>query len=54
MLRSIPWDVWVVAAIAAVVALAAFFDLSPAIFIFIFLGLCAYIAVQTFGSERDK
>jgi hypothetical protein len=54
MLRSIPWDVWVAAAIAAVVALAAFFDLSPAIFIFIFLGLCAYIAVQTFGSERDK
>ena len=54
MLRSIPWDVWVAAAIAAVVALAAFFDLSPAIFIFIFLGLCAYIAVEAFGSERDR
>ena len=54
MLRSIPWDVWVAAAIAAVVALAAFFDLSPAIFIFIFLGLCAYIAIETFASERDR
>jgi hypothetical protein len=46
--------VWVAAAIATVVALAAFFDLSPAIFIFIFLGLCAYIAVETFGGERDR
>ncbi len=54
MLRSIPWDVWVATAIAAVVTLAAFFDLSPAIFIFIFLGLCAYIAVETFGSERNR
>ena len=52
MLRSIPW--WVAAAIATVVALATFFDLSLAIFIFIFLGLSAYITVQTFGSERDK
>ena len=54
MLGSIPWDVWVAGAIAALVALAAFFDLGPGIFIFIFLALCAYIAVQTFDSERDK
>ena len=54
MLRSIPWDVWVAVAIAAAIGLAAFFDPGPAIFIFIYLGLCAYIAVQTFGSERDK
>ena len=54
MLRSIPWDVWVAAAIAAAVALVAFFDLGPAIFIFLFLGLCAYIAVQTFGNERHR
>ena len=54
MLRSIPWDVWVAAAIAAAVALIAFFDVGPAIFIFLFLGLCAYIAVQTFGNERDR
>ena len=54
MLRSIPWAVWVAAAIAAAVALVAFFDVVPAIFIFLFLGLCAYIAVQTFGNERDR
>ena len=54
MLRSIPWDVWVAVAIAAAIGLAAFFDPGPAIFIFIYLGLCAYIAFQTFGSERDK
>ena len=54
MLRSIPWDVWVAAAIAAVVALVVFFDVGPAIFIFLFLGLCAYIAVQTFGNEHDR
>ena len=54
MLRSIPWDVWVSAALAVAVAVAAFFDPAPAIFIVIYLGLCAYIAVQTFGSERDR
>ena len=32
MLRSIPWDVWVAAAIAAAVALVAFFDVGPAIY----------------------
>ena len=49
MLRSIPWDVWVVAAIAAAVALAAFFGPGPGIFIFICLGLCAYIAIKSLG-----
>ena len=54
MLRSIPWDVWVAAAIAVAVALVAFFDVGPAIFIFLFLGLCAYIAIQTFGDGPDR
>ena len=55
MVRSIPWDVWVAGAIAALVVLASFFDLSPAIFIFTFLVLCGYyIVVQTLGSDRDK
>lgn len=54
MLRSIPWDIWVAAELAAGVALAAFFDPTPAIFIFIYFGLCAYVAIQTFGSERDR
>jgi hypothetical protein len=49
MFRSVPWDVWAAAALAVAVALTAFFDPAPAIFIAIYLGLCAYIAVQTFG-----
>jgi hypothetical protein len=43
MLKSIPWDVWVAAAMAAVIALAAFFQLGLAIFIIIYLGLFAYV-----------
>ncbi len=54
MLKSIPWDVWVAAAVAAAIALAAFLHLGQAIFVIIYLGLCAYVAVQTFGSGRDK
>jgi hypothetical protein len=50
MLKSIPWDVWVAAAMAAAIALAAFFQFGLAIFIIIYLGLFAYVAVQTFGS----
>jgi hypothetical protein len=53
MLKPIPWDVWVAAALAVAVALATFFDPGPAMFLAIYLGLCAYIAVQTFGNERD-
>ena len=53
MLRSIPWDVWAAAAIAVVVGIAAIFDPTSAIFIVIFLGLCAYIAAQTFGSDSN-
>ena len=54
ILKSIPWDVWSAAGLAVVVVLAAFFDAGPEIFIFIFLGLCVYVAVQTFGSKRDR
>ena len=53
MVRLIPWDVWAAAVLAVVVGLAAIFDPAPAIFIVIFLGLCAYIAVQTFGGDLD-
>jgi ABC-type transport system involved in cytochrome bd biosynthesis fused ATPase/permease subunit len=53
MLRSIPWDVWIAATLAVVVAIVAFFDPGPAVFIALYLGLCAYIAAQTFGNERD-
>jgi len=54
MLKWIPWDVWVAAALAFAVALAAYFDAGLAVFIFVYLGLCAYIAIQTFGSKRDR
>jgi hypothetical protein len=53
MLKLIPWDVWLAAALAFAVALAAYFDAGPAVLILVYLGLCAYIAVQTFGSKRD-
>jgi hypothetical protein len=53
MFRLIPWDVWIAATLAAVVAAVAFFDPGPAVFIALYLGLCAYVTVQTFGSERD-
>jgi hypothetical protein len=54
MLKSIPWDVWVAAVIATAIALAAFFHLGLAIFVIIYLGLCAYVAVQTFGAGATK
>jgi hypothetical protein len=41
MLRSVPWDVWAAEAIAVAVALVAIFDPAPAVFIAIYLGLCA-------------
>ena len=43
MLKSIPWDVWVAAAMAAAIAFTAFFHLGLAIFVIIYLGLCAYV-----------
>ncbi|HEY6700510.1 MAG TPA: hypothetical protein VI137_06775 [Pseudolabrys sp.] len=53
MPRLIPWDVWVAAAIAVALGLAAIFDLSSSIFIVIYIGLCAYIAAQTIGNELE-
>ena len=53
MLRSIPWDVWVAAAIAVVLSLVAIFDLTPAILIVVYLGLCAYVVAETIGKEVD-
>lgn len=54
MLKSVPWDVWIAFGLAVAIALVALFDWGPPIFIAIFLGLCTYIAVQTFGSQRDR
>jgi hypothetical protein len=38
---------------AVAIALAAFFHLGLAIFVIIYLCVCAYVVVQTFGSGRD-
>ena len=45
MLRSIPWDVWVAAAIAAAVALARVFGPGPGIFILSVLA-CVHILLS--------
>jgi hypothetical protein len=51
MLKIFPWDIWVAAALAFAVALAGIFGPTPAAFIVIYLGLCAYIVVQTINDE---
>jgi len=51
VLRLIPLDVWAAAAIAVVGCVVEIFDPAPAIFIVIYLGLCAFIAAQTIGDE---
>lgn len=51
MLKFIPWDIWAAVALAATVGLAAIFDPAPAVFVVVYLGLCAYIVVETFRSE---
>lgn len=51
MIKFIPWDIWTAVALAITVGLAAIFDPAPAVFIVVYLGLCAYIVVETFGSE---
>ena len=51
MIRVIPWDVWAAAALALAVALAGIFGPTPAAFIVIFFGLCAYVVVQTINGK---
>lgn len=53
MLRSIPIDIWAAAAVALAVLLFELFDPAPAIFMAIYLGVCAYIVVRTFRGEID-
>ena len=53
MLRSIPWDFWAAAAIAVVVCLLAMLDLTSAIFVAIYLALCAYVIAETISNETD-
>jgi hypothetical protein len=51
MFRAIPWDVWVAAALAAAAMFAAIFEPARAIFIVIYVLLCAYIIVQIVRNE---
>jgi hypothetical protein len=46
MFKAIPWDVWLAATVAVVAALAMIFEPAPAIFIVVYLCLCAYIVVK--------
>ncbi len=51
MLKTIPWDVWLAAALAAVVILAALFEPTSAAFIVVYIFLCAYIVVKIISDE---
>ena len=51
MIKSIPWDIWAAVALAAGVVLAAILDPAPAIFVMVYLALCAYVVVKTFSSK---
>jgi hypothetical protein len=51
MIKFLPWDIWAAMALAITVGLAAIFDPAPAVFIVVYLGLCAYIVVGTVNGE---
>lgn len=51
MLRSIPCDVWIAAALAVVVVLVAIFDPIPALFAGACLALLAYMVIEIFDIE---
>ena len=52
MLKTIPWDVWCAAALAVAVVLVPIFELMPAVFIVVYVCLCAHIGVQVVGDEH--
>ena len=51
MIKLIPWDIWAAVALATGVVLAAILDPAPAIFVMIYLALCAYVVIESFSSE---
>ena len=53
MLKLIPRDVWVAAGAAVAICILEVFDPTPAIFVVVYLGLCAYIVVQTLSNEIE-
>jgi hypothetical protein len=54
MITLVTWDIWAAAALALAVALAGIFDHIPAAFIVVYLGLCAYIVVETFRRNEPS
>jgi hypothetical protein len=52
MLKSIPWDVWAAVVAAVFVALLDVFDSKPVILTAAYLGLCAYVVVETISGEN--
>jgi hypothetical protein len=52
-MKSIPWDVWAAGALAVSVLLLALFEPASAIFLVVYVVVCAYVAVKAFGSRRQ-
>lgn len=48
MFKVIPWDIWAAAILAVIVILAMIFDARPAVFIAVYISLCAYVVIETF------
>jgi hypothetical protein len=51
MLKSIPVDVWVATAIAVVDIIAWGYGLGPTSFVAMYVAVCGYVLVETFGDE---
>ncbi|HUL89133.1 MAG TPA: hypothetical protein VLU23_13270 [Pseudolabrys sp.] len=51
MLALIPWDVWAAIVLAIAVALVAIFGPSAATFVAIYVSMCVYIVIETFGID---
>jgi hypothetical protein len=49
--KSIPLDIKIAAACAALVLLFMIFEFVGGLFAAIYIALCAYVVVQTFGSN---
>ena len=51
MLKSIPVDVWVATAIAIADTIAWRHDLGPTLFVAMYVTVCGYVLVETFGDQ---
>jgi hypothetical protein len=51
MLALIPWDVWAAVMLAIVIGLVGVFGPSVAAFIAIYVSMCVYIVIETFGAD---